>query len=243
MAKTFIQDAWDNQYCADHQKRLVKCQSCGRLISEALTRGGVEHRGGPSICNLCHPTAILDSKQASQLTRSVCAFLSKLNLDIDPTTIPLTLVNNKTLRKASKNRRDEVRGLCRTRTTMQGKKVMDHRPEEILILKGLPKEHFCMVAVHEFTHAWIAWHKVRGLSKRDEEGLCCLMEFLWLREQKTPMAKFRLKQLNDSKDPIYGKGLTQAKAALKQHGLPTILSSIRTEKRLPRIGLLGKFLT
>ena len=49
-----------------------------------------------------------------------------------------------------------------------------------------------------------------------DEGLCQLVEYLWLEGRKTPETAVRLKQMVQSKDPIYGEGLRQARARLSE---------------------------
>jgi len=66
-----------------------------------------------------------------------------------------------------------------------------------------------------------------------EEGLCELTKHLWLTQQKTPEAAFRLKLLDNNDDPIYGDGYRAARRGLDRMPLDGLLQHVRRYGRLP----------
>ncbi|MDD7805452.1 MAG: protein DA1, partial [Endozoicomonas sp. (ex Botrylloides leachii)] len=89
------------------------------------------------------------------------------------------------------------------------------------------------VAIHELTHAWFFYNNYRSLPLEVEEGMCVLMEYIWLKNQKTMDAKYRQTVIVKSSDPIYGDGFRQARAALKLMPLKVLLRFLQEKNKFP----------
>ncbi|MEO5334756.1 MAG: protein DA1 [Magnetococcus sp. YQC-5] len=252
MSKKYIKDGWGNKFCIDHTKKMSPCFSCERLISDTLTGGGVKHVDGTSICNICNNTAVIDVEENRDLVRMAYHVLSQSGLELGDISVPIRLVNENYLRKHARSDTDgsllsllfgwlrihkkkNIYGHAMTKTIQQENKVVDIQIVEIGILFGLPRELFCEVLIHELTHVWLALKGYYDLPMQVEEGLCGLSEYLWLRHLLTPEAAYRLKQLQESKHPIYGVGFRRAKSAWSQHGLQPLLKFVRRKKRFPLV--------
>ena len=56
----FSIDAWGNAFHPFHEKDGIFCNSCSRIISQTLTKGGYEYSDGRYLCSLCKITSIND---------------------------------------------------------------------------------------------------------------------------------------------------------------------------------------
>ena len=56
----YLIDIWGNKFHQRHENESYYCNSCSRLISEALTHGGYKMIDGRYVCNLCYPNLVYD---------------------------------------------------------------------------------------------------------------------------------------------------------------------------------------
>jgi len=224
---------WGERYCERHDD-LPKCYSCGRPISERLTGGGVRYPDGSHMCSRCRRTAIDDAKTGERVISKVRQALAREGLDLGATRIPLRLTSQDELsQRSSRGYVPDPSGMACTREWTHNGKVVRREVEEILVLSGLPEEHFATVAAHELGHAWLALNGFPQLPPQVEEGICELCEYLWLRTQSTPEARYRLELMEASKDPVYGAGYHAARRALEGRTVATLLEYVRREKTFP----------
>jgi len=236
LSKKYLIDEWGNRYCSVHAKKLPSCFACGKLICAELTDGGLRYPDGRMICTPCFHAAVTSAKTGTRLLETVKATMAATGFDFGGTATPLRLTNPRELKQLSRRhtRGRPTLGMARSSKLTRGKRVVERRFEEILIMDGLPEELFSMVAAHELCHAWLFTKGFVDLPLMVEEGLCTLSEALWLSKQDGEMARIRLARLAKSDDPIYGKGYRAARKALERRSLTALLRHVHKTKRFPR---------
>jgi hypothetical protein len=235
MRESYSVNLWGDSYCTRHNDELDKCYSCGRPISAGLTGGGVRYYDGRSACNLCRRIAVDDPAEGESVVVGVRQLLAKLGMDLGGARVPLRLVEQgELIRLSTRSYAPDPSGMARTRLWTQNGRVVRREVEEILVLHGLSREHFSTVAAHELGHAWLFLNAFPELPPHVEEGICELCEYLWLKQQGTPAAQYRLAVMDASKDPVYGAGFHAARRALEGRSLPALLDYVRQHRQFPR---------
>jgi len=234
LKESYSINAWGDTYCSAHQRGLADCFSCGRPICERLTGGGQTYTDGRTMCNRCRRSAVDAAPVGQGILQEVRAFLARQGLDIGPAATPLRLASQDELRRRStKPYAHKPTGMACHQSTTRNGQVVERQVEAILILFGLPREHFAAVAAHELTHTYLFMHAFPPLEPLIEEGLCELAEFLWLQTQNTPESDYRLKLMQDNDDPVYGAGFRAARRTLDKTTLAGLLNHVRTQRRFP----------
>lgn len=224
----WVINAWGDTYCDAHARGLPECYSCHRPICERLTGGGVRYADGRTMCNRCRRTAIDTVAQGQPILLQVRRTLAGLGLDLGRVETPLRLVDQTELScRSDRDYNPHPTGMASHRWTTLNGQVIERTVEAILILHGLPREHFETVAAHELMHTYLFINGFPQLEPWIEEGLCELAEYLWLQREHTPEATYRLKLMADNNDPIYGRGFRTALRAYEQKGLSALLASVR----------------
>lgn len=230
---TYYSDGWGNPYCARHEGKVARCFSCGRHIAKRLTGGGVRFRDGRAMCNLCRQTGIDRPQEGLPVLAEVRRALAGMGLDLGTVAIPLRLVAQPALLDPSDAPSGSALGrLCST-SWREGGRVVQREVKEMLVLHGLPREHFATIVAHELGHAWLALHVLHELSREVEEGLCELTEYLWLRRQGTPEAARRIRLMEQNEDPIYGAGFRAARRAVDGRTPAELFRFVAHHGRLP----------
>lgn len=230
----YVVNAWGDTYCAAHARGLPECYSCHRIVCDRLTGGGARYRDGRTVCNRCRRTAVDTAAQGQPVLIQVRKTLARLGLDLGQVETPLQLVDQGELnRRSTKPYSKQPAGMASHHTTTRNGQVVERTVEAILILHGLPREHFAAIAAHELCHSYLFVNGFPNLEPVVEEGLCELAEYLWLKQQATPEAVYRLKLMEGNDDPIYGLGFRAARRAYDQRGLAAVLAAVRRTKRWP----------
>ena len=186
------------------------------------------------MCNRCRRSAVDAAPVGQGILQEVRAFLARQGLDIGPAATPLRLASQDELtRRSTKPYAHKPTGMACHQSTTRNGQVVERQVEAILILFGLPREHFAAVAAHELMHTYLFMHAFPPLEPLIEEGLCELAEFLWLQAQNTPESAYRLKLMQDNDDPVYGAGFRAARRALDKTTLAGLLTHVRTQRRFP----------
>ncbi len=219
-----------------HQYQFDQCTSCGRLICEALTQGGFRYPDGLIMCSLCDRRGVFSVERAKILLKDMRKELKINGLDLQNAKIPIRLVDRDELFRRSRRSSNEghiVLGLTRGLLSSVNDKVVDKRFMEILIQRGLPDQHFKLVAIHELCHAWIFYRGIHHLPLQMEEGLCVLSEYIWLQRQKGPEIEFWKQSMLENKDPIYGDGFRKALKCTQKMPFPRMMRYIEENKKFP----------
>lgn len=231
-----VVNVWGEAYCAAHSQGLPFCDGCGRPICAALTGGGVAYGDGREICNRCRRSAVDDVSAGQPLLAKVREVMAGAGLDTGQAPIPLALADRHALAGCGgKAYAPNPAGLMSSSTVTRNGVVVERRVA-ITVLHGLTREQFQGVIAHELMHVHMCLHVFPDLPDLMDEGLCQLVEYLWLEGRKNPEAAVRLKQMVQSKDPIYGEGLRQARAAYQKMlrpRLPALLAFVRLHGRWP----------
>lgn len=229
---TYATNVWGEIYCEKHEREFERCYSCGRLICEELTGGGVEYDDGRWLCNRCRDTAIDTAADGEGVLEEVRRTLGWIGFDLGDATLPLRVVDQSELAAVDGHGRDP-NGHITTRTWTEDGRVVGREVAEILILDGLPKEHFAAIAAHELGHAWLFLQGYPELPPYVEEGLCQLSSYLWLDQQNTLEADCRMRLIDVEEDPVYGYGFRCALGSLERYSLPALLAYVRRNGRFP----------
>ncbi|WP_252180003.1 protein DA1 [Endozoicomonas sp. 4G] len=236
LSKHYLMDFWGNAFCELHED-YTQCSSCSRIVCKNITDGGMSFPDGLVICNLCNLRGVISQEQGDKIMEQMRSALASVGLNLHQSSTPLTLCGRNELREASRHNFHNERpilGLTRWSTsTAANGQVIAREFNDILIQKHLPEEHFQTVAIHELTHAWFFYNNYRDLPLEVEEGMCVMMEYIWLKNQDTKNAQFRIMAIENSDDPVYGLGFQKARASLKLMPLKTLLQFIKERKTFP----------
>ncbi|KAK8954805.1 Protein DA1-related 1 [Platanthera zijinensis] len=188
-------------------------------------------------CLECFESSIMDIDECQPIYRDIQKFYKGLNMEIDQK-IPLHLVESGVIHSK----------LCNY---------------EIYIIFFLP----CRITAgsllaHEMMHAWLRLNGYKMLDPHVEEGICCVMSYIWLelemksdsgsnvassssssssipyRKNQRSMFERKLAEyckysLKNGKLPIYGDGFREGYAAVLKYGLKNVLNHIKLKRRFP----------
>ncbi len=226
----YIENDWGDTYCTHHEKEFQPCFSCGRLVCDALTGGGVVYEDGRVACNLCRENAIDQTSDGQAVLEGVRRTLALLGLDFGNERISLKLGG---LSQLKDGRARDLSGNTRTCTWSRDGEPVKREVGEITILYGLPYEHFAAVAAHELGHAWLFLQEYPELPPSVEEGLCELLSYLWLQQMDTTAARHRMRAMEENDDPVYGDGFRAALESYRRLPLDDLLTYVRRHGRFP----------
>ena len=105
--------------------------------------------------------------------------------------------------------------------------------EEVVILHGLPQEHFSAIAAHELGHVMLFNQGFDNLPAKVEEGLCELCSYLWLKQRGDRHADFRIDSMQKNDDSTYGVGFRQALKSYEKVGLRELLVYVKKNQGFP----------
>lgn len=227
---SYFKDYWGNLYHGEHLNRVPRCRYCGRLLSDHLTRGGRTYPDGRVICGLCLPMAVTDLIRARELLRYVHDELDLLGIQIHPFKPKLHLIDRKKLRTLDSS--TETQGFAKLdRLAVNGR--ITRLAMEIYLLSGLPESSFITTAAHELMHIWLYGRNVPAKSPKMIEGSCNYASYLVLKRLKTPEAAYRIQELLNNPDPVYGGGFRRVHRLVESRGIPGWLNYIQRKNRLP----------
>ena len=228
-------DFWGNKFCHTH-KNYTHCASCSRIVCKSLTDGGMQYPDGVTICNLCGLHGVSTQERAERLLGEMRESLASVGLKLNSTQTPILLCGRDELNEASRHGFHENRpilGLARWSISSRRGKIISRNFNNIMIQINLPEEHFRTVAIHELTHAWFFYNQFQDLPLEVEEGMCVLMEYIWLKSQKNKDSQYRMTIIEESLDPVYGDGFRAARDSLKLMPLKVLLEFLKEKKKFP----------
>ena len=240
-----VKNLWGDAYCLHHQDEYPMCDCCGRLISPRMTGGGVTYDDGRQACNVCRRTAVDTKEQAKPILDSVCRWLYDRGIRFQGLVLKVDLLSTHELQQRLGGRgagkgaaapgvilQADLGVISRAKIRGQGG-ALRRQVNGVALLKGLPRELFEGVAAHELGHAWIFLAGVDNLEPWAEEGFCNLLSYILHKDHQTDEARFWIKTLEASPDPVYGEGFRRVRAIFKKHGFGEALNYTFRHRRFP----------
>ncbi|MGB1253582.1 MAG: protein DA1, partial [Candidatus Promineifilaceae bacterium] len=163
---------WGDHFCVEHTKQYPPCSYCGRLVPHISRRS--RRRSVEDVrCDICASTAIESAPQAKHLMPQLIAWVEAQGLIFRKKTFRLEVLDRAEF--LSRDGHRDPLGLTTTTRYMRNKRLDRIEVNSVAILQGLPHALFEGVCVHELGHVWMAQHKIVGLPKVEEEGVCELL--------------------------------------------------------------------
>lgn len=228
----YVVDVYDNEFHPEHQKSHHRCDSCGRVISDRTTGGGVFLADGRAICNVCHRYAVQDNATLGGLLHRTAGILTGIGIEIPVGNIQVTLIDRNQLQALYRGGyAQHVRGLC----VSEFKRVKNvqypaHR-HKIYILSGMSILDTEMALAHEMTHAFINERPALRQKLRQrgiEEGMCQFISFIYLSRGNTEEILARLKGIAHNRNPIYGEGFRKVHNMFKDGTTDDVVAYLGT---------------
>ena len=221
LEKSYLQDAWGNQYHEKHLEKGTFCNTCSRIISKRLTRGGVQFSDGRFMCNLCE-AHIIKNENDQEILKSISSVIDILGtkgINIDKTDFKINLVDMKTLRSSLNGVGEHSIDNLKATT------IPNNREYTVNILWGLHQLEFEGVLAHEFLHIWSDYNNIK-LSDAKLEGLCNIGSAFIYKNNNTELSDILLQSLEENNDPIYGHGYKYINVIIKKYGWDEILNRL-----------------
>jgi len=225
----YIQDYWQNSYCAVHLKSIPQCDYCGRFIGSDSTQGGKMYQDGRKICGLCLKKAVSDPQEGRRVLNKVHGLLEASGIDIQPFNPDFALIKRSKLKELVKG--GEKQGFATYHRQMRNKKIISFKME-IFILDGLPETHFAAACAHELMHIWFYSRNIIDASPALIEGSCNMAAYLVLIQKKTPEAEYLIKSLFADRSRHYGIGFRKVHKLVHKIGIQGWLQYVVKHKRL-----------
>jgi len=220
----YMKDYWGNTYHSAHVGTTPQCRYCGRLVSERLTSGGKTYEDGRIICNICSKEAVNDEATALSLVLKVHDMLANMGITISPFKPKLFLIDRGRLKNLDPN--TETQGFAKFSSTTKGSKITKMKME-IYILKGLPQSSFLLTAAHELMHIWFYSRGIFKGKPKIIEGSCNYAGYLIMEKSNLIDRSYRIKELFDSRNPIYGGGFRKIHRMVESKGIQGWLKTIQ----------------
>ena len=208
----FRVDIYENKYHAYHDEELKRCNSCGRLICESLTKGGKIYSDGRHICNLCYSTAITNSGRYFDLLKKVMNKLKSFGIHLNEKTIGISGVDRNALKSKSQNYSDNTHGYCDSQTateTMNKKVIKKSISHHIYVLSGMPLVLTESTIAHELMHAWLNENTADNHPEKIREGSCNYVSYIYLINLNLAGVSDFITMLEKDSSPVYGKGFLE----------------------------------
>ncbi len=224
----FLIDFWKNKYHSYHQSNLPSCDSCNRLISEQLTKGGYEIDKNREICSLCFSSVINKEEQIEDLDIEVRRILKMAGI-IGLPKVPITLVvDQKELERYSSQSNANMKGFTYyNKTMLKGMKIREET--HIYILSNMHSIAFKAVLAHELLHVYLFLNNYK-LRSDIREGFCNLGSQLIFTTTNTNLSNYFLKSMYQNKDPDYGIGFLKMNKVLEKQGWKRLLEQLKNIK-------------
>ena len=213
LSKLYLEDAWGNKYHEEHLKNGFFCNTCSRIISKRITRGGFQFNDGRFMCNLCEAKIVKTSKSklASISIDSVLRILQNKGINIEKNEFEINLIDKYSLQSSV------YKTTNHNLETLKAITILDNKKYIINILWGLHQLEFEGVLAHELIHVWIDYHNIK-LSDSKLEGFCNIGSSFIYKNSNTELSKILLKSLENNDDPIYGYGYKYMNVMIKKYG-------------------------
>lgn len=221
----FLIDTWGNKFHTKHKHNGIFCNSCSRIISQGITKGGYKYDDGRYLCSLCQLSAIKSDSMVQNSYQSVIKQIHSIGIKNISSNISIKLINlielnNKKGGKSHKN----LKGVTNTYYDEANKKYY-----EIFILFGLPEIEFESVLAHELFHVWL-YENPNSLSTDFIEAFCNLGSAMIYKNNNTHFSQIHLQAMEDETDSIYGINYQILKNRLNKYGWKELLKHLTNIK-------------
>jgi hypothetical protein len=214
----YLQDYWGNSYCQRHQGEAPMCDSCGRFISEQLTRGGMRYDDGRHICNICRPQSMTDVDEILELVHDVADHMKTFGMEVDYNGIRIHLVGRDKMQTLSGHHSVGLRGFTDYREDWRVFGRSKNRVMHMYLLYGMPRMEIISTIAHELAHVW---QFNRGRFQNDRawtEGSCNYAAYVVLGKYPGRDSSFFRTGLTRDDDGVYGDGFRRVKTLVDAEG-------------------------
>ncbi len=218
----YIVDHWGTEICAKHEKEVIPCAYCGRLMTNTRTRGLED---APR-CSECILQAVDSPIKARLPLQSVLAWFAHRDLSLEQSEVPLELCDRRVLDGYAQSSESKHLGITRV-ITERSRGRSFRRVERIAILRGLPVALFQGVVAHELGHAWLHKNDIHNLAAKSEEGFCELLSHMFYRQATGPGAAYYARTVEENRHPVYRGGFREMQERVKRRGFAVFLSEVR----------------
>ena len=215
---TFLIDTWGNKFHSKHKNNGVFCNSCSRIISQGITKGGYKYVDGRHLCSLCQLSAVKDDSTIQNSYKSVIKQINSIGMKNIPSNIPIELIN---LTKLNKKKGGKSHGSLKgiTHTYYDKSNQLKYK---IFILFGLPSIEFEAVLAHELFHIWL-YKNQNPVSINFVEAFCNLGSAIIYKNNNT---QIHLQAMENETDSVYGDNYRILKNRLKKYGWEQLLKHL-----------------
>ena len=220
--KEYLVDIWGNPFHIKHKDEGKFCESCSRIISHKITKGGYQLNDGRHICSLCDVSII----KKSMITESLISVIKTLKdngvQNINENEIDVKIIDKNNMKKLyGANASNHLKGM--TKIFLDNNKIF-----KIYILDNIPKIQFEAILAHELMHVWLYKNNI-NLEHEKMEAFCNLGSYLIYKKNGTRFSDIHLISLDSNKDQIEQTKIYKIlKALMKNRSFNYILKNIRT---------------
>lgn len=221
LGESYLRDAWGNKYHEEHLKKGTFCNTCSRIISKRITRGGFQFNDGRFMCNLCEAHIVKNNSENLILEsiNSVIEILLNKGIHLEKDQFDIKLVDKDVLQSS-------MYGLTNHNPSdLKATTLIDNKKYIINILWGLHQLEFQGVLAHELMHIWGDYHNIK-LSNSKLEGFCNTGSAFIYRNSNTELSKILLRSLEENNDPVYGHGYKYINVMIKKYGWKDVVNRL-----------------
>ena len=219
--KDYLIDIWGNKFHKKHANKSYYCNSCSRLISEALTHGGYKMSDDRYVCNLCYPNLVYQNYTIEESRERVLLQLAKVGFENLSYDIPIILLSQSELLKLFQNQSHKgLKGI-----TIINKTLKNKDDSNIYILENLHQIEFDAVLAHEYLHVWQDNHSIYW-SESQSEGLSNLGSELIYNNYNNTFSTILKNNMIQNNDSVYGNGYRAMKKNKDELGWNRLIKRI-----------------
>ncbi len=229
-------DRKDWRKSARSKADIAVCYSCGMALCQEFTAGNQNLTDQRKICPACFQHSVNFVRQGRPILSAIIRVFKTYELNFNPRMLSIRLVSEKELKHLrNAKEKDALQGLAIGTKKFLGKEEIQRNIKEIVILDRLPGEYFATILAHELGHAWLFMNQYPTLPKLVEEGLAEMFAYLWLKEQNSNFAPFRIWQMENNSYRENREGFRIVKNLIEQQYHPfDLLEYVKRKNRFPQ---------
>ncbi len=231
----YIVDVFGNKFHEKHKNEFPRCDNCGRLICNGITRGGVKYSDGRTVCNICARGSVKGNEEVRRIFRMTVNDLKSLGFAVDLKNVTVYAADRNTLKKiAGKEYSKALNGYTKgmINRVEHGSKVSETKRFTIYALDGIPYDYLESILAHELMHVWLVQNTDFKHDKQLEEGSCNYLSYLLMRKKGSGNSKYIIKNLENDPSLVYGEGFRKVRKKFKYKPLSSLLNYLKKYKSL-----------